>query len=553
MKYIFYFMSLFLIVSCIDDKTNLNYEYINYLDGKVSGIDSKYTLFPGESVTITPTVRLALDTINPDLSYLWLVDGVEVGTDATYTFTAEKMGDYELIFEAIDNKVGGVAYIGKSEVQVLPLNKMGWLFLGRTASGQTRIDQLVAKTQPIKWLYGGLYERTRDSLTYVQFLTGVGEELGSGPIRLIEEFPYNNYALEEESEIMVLQESGAVELGGNDLTFRGRPEDEFIGAVPSNLVVKDASISYGSKWLLSEEGLLYNSVASVLTDLHSGRYNNDPAFNGMKFRSLIPTFKADPDYSASVVLGVDESNTMWAFVDDARPKSYYDGDWTIDPSNHVGMKLELRNNVSGTFDMSLFQNFQGKRLKDCFVRSSDYFLSLLQKEDGTYVWHQYLISTDPYLEGTEYVEIEESNIGTFADVSMFADFKDAVYEYGGYDDNYNDRNFLIVASGTQLHGCNMTWNIDVPQASNLFYTADATIKSIKTRWTMDADYVSVGVLMEDGTFEVLQVKYDMDAQLFSCKSVYKENLKVLDPELEEVVDFIPKWGSGSNMSGGYCN
>ena len=57
--------------------------------------------------------------------------------------------------------------------------------------------------------------------------------------------------------------------------------------------------------------------------------------------------------------------------------------------------------------------------------------------------------------------------------------------------------------------------------------------------------------MVDGTFEVLEVSLS-EQEKFVYKSVYKENLKTLDPELEEVVDFIPKWGDGSNQYYGYC-
>ena len=59
MKYIlFIFVSVFIAVSCIDDKTNLDYKEINeYENWKIEGIDGSYSLFPGESVVLTPKVR----------------------------------------------------------------------------------------------------------------------------------------------------------------------------------------------------------------------------------------------------------------------------------------------------------------------------------------------------------------------------------------------------------------------------------------------------------------------------------------------------------------
>ena len=49
MKYIlFIFVSVFIAVSCIDDKTNLDYKEINeYENWKIEGIDGSYSLFPG--------------------------------------------------------------------------------------------------------------------------------------------------------------------------------------------------------------------------------------------------------------------------------------------------------------------------------------------------------------------------------------------------------------------------------------------------------------------------------------------------------------------------
>lgn len=318
MKYIlFIFVSVFIAVSCIDDKTNLDYKEINeYQNWKIEGVDASYSLFPGESVTLTPKVRLSIDSLNPDVSYSWLLDGKEVSTHASYTFTADVYGEYELIFNAIDNKTG-VAFPEAIIMNVTPLYKLGWLFLGRTASGASRLDMLITKRQTIHYLNEYGYDRWRDSLLHVQFATGLGEQLGMGPIKLVEEFSYNDYVSTENSEVMVLQESGPVELSGNALTYAGRPFDEFMGTLPENLVIQDAALSKTSKWLLAEDGLLYYAVANVLTDLHSGRYNDDPAFNGMKFTSLIQTSKADNDYHIDVVPAIDAEGTMWAFYDDA--------------------------------------------------------------------------------------------------------------------------------------------------------------------------------------------------------------------------------------------
>lgn len=100
---------------------------------------------------------------------------------------------------------------------------------------------------------------------------------------------------------------------------------------------------------------MYYSVANVLSDLHSGRYNDDPAFNGMKFQSLIPVFKGDDTYYLEVTPAVDVDGTMWAFYDYAKREDNN----VIDPENQVGRKLEIVNK-GNQFDMSLFHKFKGK-------------------------------------------------------------------------------------------------------------------------------------------------------------------------------------------------
>ena len=55
--------SLFLILilliagACLDDKTNYDYKDINNFDDskwKITGIESSYSLYPEESITLTP-------------------------------------------------------------------------------------------------------------------------------------------------------------------------------------------------------------------------------------------------------------------------------------------------------------------------------------------------------------------------------------------------------------------------------------------------------------------------------------------------------------------
>ncbi|MBC5622359.1 PKD-like family lipoprotein [Butyricimonas hominis] len=550
-RILFLILVLFAAGACLDDKTNTDYRDINNFDDnkwKITGIGSNYSLFPGESITITPEVRLLIDTLNPDVECRWILGDTEVATGPSYTFVAEEYGEYTLTFLATDKKTG-VSFPAATDLRVAPRYKLGWLFISRTASGNSRLSLLAGKRVIVPYMDGN-YQRQRDSLVYVGFYTNLGGALGSGPIKLAEEFVYSesNYPLPSVlSEIMVLQESGPVELDGYELEIVGHPFDEFTGEAPKE-AIKDAVLSWSCKWLQAEDGRLYNSVAMVTTDLHSGRYAGDPAFNGARYETLIQTMKSSTYSDSKFFIAIDETNTMWALLDNASEK--YNGGGIVDPvNNYVGHRARLANNSTGSFDMSLFNNFSGRYFKHVFVSSNKYLLSLIER-DGKYLWHKYDLDIPRvYTPGTE-IKVKESKTGELA-AEMFADFKDATFVY----DYYGGWEWLFVASGNKLYGTAMNWN-EALQNSREIFTAPADIVSVEARYFSNSmaneegvNYSHLGVLLKDGTFLVLEVNYESDA--FTVKEIYKENLKQLDPEITDVVDMIHKYGEGTNLYYGY--
>jgi hypothetical protein len=538
---------LLVVGACLDDKTNYDYKDINNFDDqkwKINKIESRYSLYPGESVTITPEVKFSIDTLNPDIDCSWLLDGVEVGTASSYTFNAEEYGNYNLVFLAIDKKTG-VAFPAETSIEVAPIYKLGWLILSRKASGETRLSMLAGRNQPIAYKTPEGYNRSRDSMVYTGFYTNLGEFLGSEPIKLIEEYTYPASNLLEESEIMVLEKNGTVELGGTALTFTGRPIDEFATGAPVNFRIKDAALGWCGKWLQTDDNQLYFSIGKVATDLHSGRYNSDAAFGGAKYHTLVPIMKAS-DYPPNVFLAIDETNTMWAISDYARP-NYSTS--IIDPLNYAGTRSRLVNNSQGSFDMSLFNNFTGNYIQHLFVPSTRYFLSLLER-DGKYIWHKYVVEVPYPYKDNEEIAVKASTTGQFASSTMFANFKDAVF----VDDGYDDLRWLFVASGNKIYGSVMDWEPEEGkmQTSKDFYKASSDIVSIKGRYFSSSldGYIHLGVLLADGTFQVLEVNYDSDIENFTTKIIYNENLKILDPEISDVVDMIHKYGDSGNLQYG---
>lgn len=552
-RILFLILVLFVAGACLDDKTNYDYRDINNFDDdkwEITGIGDSYSLFPGESVTITPKVRLSIDTLNPDVEYHWLLNKVEVATTPSYTFEATEYGEYNLIFLATDKKTG-VSFPFETSLSVAPLYKLGWLFLSRTASGNSRLSMLAGRKIKVEY-WNEDYFANRDSLIYVGFHTNLGEDLGSEPIRLIEEFPYPSGNSTMLSEVMVLQGSGPIELDGNELKFTGNTLSEFMGGTP-DLKIKDAALGWSSKWLQADDNRLYFSVANVVTDLHSGRYLDEPAFNGVKHKTLIEVMKAGESYEhPDVFLAIDENNTMWALVDNGDEK--YNSGGLMEPLNSVGYRARLKNNTEGTVNMGLFQNFTGRYVKHLLVYSNKYFLSLIEDE-GKYKWHKYMLEAGQRYEAGEDITIQSSETGELA-AEMFTDFKDAAIVYRGY----GKQEWLFVASGNKLYGTVMDWvkGKNESLVSKEFFQTSADIVSIKARYltrvgsnSSNNKYIHLGVLLADGTFLVLEVNYNTNKAVFTTEKIYEENLKELDPEIVEVVDMIHKYGESMNMTGGY--
>ena len=147
-KFIYVFVCLLSITSCLDDKTNYDYRDINDWTEQahrvVLNIQESYVLYPGESVTIEPVVRLSKDTLNPDVSYVWYIDGEKVGDESTYTYVGEKVGTYNMVVSVIDNATK-VSWSRGFDIVVKSPIETGWLFLTRSASGASEISMLTGK------------------------------------------------------------------------------------------------------------------------------------------------------------------------------------------------------------------------------------------------------------------------------------------------------------------------------------------------------------------------------------------------------------------------
>ena len=79
--------------ACLDDDNNYNYDKLNELQGgyqSIGGLKDDYSIAVDEKLTLTPTFKFTIDSIAPDVSYEWYLDGQLLADEQgpSYTFSS---------------------------------------------------------------------------------------------------------------------------------------------------------------------------------------------------------------------------------------------------------------------------------------------------------------------------------------------------------------------------------------------------------------------------------------------------------------------------------
>ena len=176
MKYSIWFIGclvIFSLIGCFDDKGTYDYKDLNDFENwdrnGVSNVDSDYTLYPGEEILFEPKVRFSIDSLNPDASYAWYLGKEEEKTllseQLNYTYKAEEIGKFTLLFCATDNKTN-VTFTKEISVDVIASWKYGWMVLSRSAGNESQLSMILSKKQKIRVTVDGK-DVSRDTFVYV--------------------------------------------------------------------------------------------------------------------------------------------------------------------------------------------------------------------------------------------------------------------------------------------------------------------------------------------------------------------------------------------------
>lgn len=530
---IWFVAALLLLAGCLDDDNNYDYRQVNSMNGyKVTNMEDDYTCFEGESVLLEPKIKFSIDSLNPDASYEWNVNGVVKSKEPTYLFVAENPGTTVIVFCSIDNKTG-VKFPTKVKIEVISKYLQGWVLLSaRTGTDESQLSMVLTKKEKRTRMEDGK-EVQLDTIIYVGAEKDIFPSLGFGPKKLTENFTFDVSGLQPGQigdEILVVQRDKCLEINGNTMGLMAYPEDDFIGNAPAGFEPKDAAGNYACKYLLDENGYVYFGRNAVATDLHTCRYLPDPAFGGRKVKSITTAHKLD--YGHYFGLALDENNTLFGIINDVtvRTENGFDNGTMED----VGRVAEID---AVSYDKSRFTNIPGEVLfNDVAYYNSEgaQFLSFV-KQDGKCYSHLYSL----YYYRKPPIQVDYSRWNE-VDPNMFTTVKDVVI--------FHHKNYAVVANGNEL------WHYyygETGDRGKRIKTFNKPIVSISSR-DFDkkddhADVAHIGVALEEGEF------YIYELSMPDTDDVNLVNMEVLysGTGFGKIVDVLYKYGESTNMGQWY--
>ncbi len=544
------------VTSCLDDDNNYNYQQINEMQGGVfnfENINAEYNLIEGDELVLAPTFKFTIDSITPDVSYEWYINKQlqPDETAATYTFKAEKNGTYQVTFAVTDNKSG--VQFGKSTIiNVMSIYQRGWAILS-DENGRSVLHFIVPTTQHYQVTYNG-ETFIRDSLVYHIVKRDVVPNLGSNPQGLINNIGYidynHEYGIGTYDELVVKQDRW-VELNGNTLEREVYTDEEFRGDIPTDFSPVEAAMTYSSKALLDENGLIYWQRKADVADFHAGTYLSIGLNNETRFSRLFQAYKFN-EYNTNMMLALTkEDNSLVGILDMGAPG---------ESSAITEMSSSSSGNMYNITDPSEEDHFSNieKTVVDAlpspYEERNDYtvanpFWTVLLKDEETSGYELRYFGLEAYSRSVSCMEgwYYEASLGTINDYRGMA--------------NFGNKRYVVIASGDQLYYYQYGWDAygDVEYRGALMPLGDQLPAPVKTLAGMDITKRSLkypydgqlGVALEDGSFYIFGVVETRTAdgtctkvslkQQFPNETTSEENKK-----FGTIVDVLYKLGNGSD-------
>lgn len=262
------FIAMLMLYSCIDDKGN--YDYIELKTVKISNVFSNWSVPLGEEYVIKPIIDYnGVDS--SEFAYTWVSEIQERWQD---TISREKELRYTFKEIARYMTVLAVEHIPTGSLTTIQIDLNT---VSRYSTGWTILSERDGKSV-LSYIRPG--QEGEDKITYEIFpdiyTTLQGESLGAGPVRMGRHFS------DESDQILVIQESGAVEVSGLDFSKAISTREEFLGEkYPIGFEPRQAE--YGSRLeaILGTDGNVYTRI-NPNGSFQVCQYNDVPAISNSK-------------------------------------------------------------------------------------------------------------------------------------------------------------------------------------------------------------------------------------------------------------------------------
>ena len=258
-----------LLYACFDDEGNYDLSELTTVDIRISYTQPSI----GEVYVIEPEIDYK-GVDSTEFAYTWVCDIQDTWSDTIsrekelrYTFTEIANYRIRLVVEHVPTgalTTYGIYVASRSRYST------GWTILSEQ-NGQSILSYIRVDEDGDNRTYN-LFENIYTTLR--------GEELGTGPIRMGRHFS------RESDQILVIQESGAVEIDGLDFSKAITTREEFIGgAYPTGFVPKQAEYANRLEAILGTDGNVYTRI-NPNGNFQVCQYNTLPAFNNARISKM---------------------------------------------------------------------------------------------------------------------------------------------------------------------------------------------------------------------------------------------------------------------------
>lgn len=349
-----------MLYSCIDDEGNYDYSELNTV--KISNVSSNWSVPLGEEYVITPVIDYG-DADSSEFAYAWVSEiqyewSDTISREKVLRYKFDKIAWYMTAFVVEHIPTGALTSV-QIDLQTVQQYATGWTILSEQESksilSYVRYEESEEDgvTYPFK-IYRDFYSQLQ------------GDDLGTGPIRLSRHFS------DESDQILVIQESGAVEVSGIDFSKVITTKEEFYGGAPVGFEPKQAEYGNRLDVILGTDGNVYSRQKDLSYMFQSGQYSNEPFISNAKIGNMY--------YCASLgyIYMYDELNNRIIGVQD-------------EPQLYTGKVLyaQMHPDSTHTGMFTPLENLQGSKVvwTDSYMggTSTRTFVQMLKKADGYYL------------------------------------------------------------------------------------------------------------------------------------------------------------------------